>query len=181
MIMQSHQLKTRNTQSRKRVARGGKRGTYSGRGNKGQKARSGGNIDPLFEGGRSSLVERLKKVKGFKSPHAKKVTITLAQLDAKFEDGGEVNIRALVRTGLLDPSRVTRGVKILGTGTLTKKLTIAENILLTASAKEAVEKSGGTLLRANPKKSLRSLGARATAGQGVKSVEGRVQRKGKKK
>ena len=75
--MQIHQLKLKKRKKRKTIGRGGKRGTYSGRGNKGQKARSGGNVDPLFEGGRSSLVERLKKVRGFKSPHAKKININL--------------------------------------------------------------------------------------------------------
>lgn len=144
--MQSHQFKTSNKKSRKRIARGGKRGTYSGRGMKGQKSRSGGNVDPLFEGGRSSLVERMKKTKGFKSIHAKKNILSLAQIDANFKDGEEVNVRTLVRRGLIDPSRVTRGVKILGNGELKKKLTIAENILLTGSAKEAVEKAGGKVV-----------------------------------
>ena len=69
--MQIHELNTKKRKAKKTIGRGGKRGTYSGKGNKGQKARSGGSMDPLFEGGRSSLVERMKKLRGFKSTHAK--------------------------------------------------------------------------------------------------------------
>ena len=83
--MQIHQLKLNKRKSRKRVGRGGKRGTFSGRGMKGQKARSGAKIDPLFEGGRSSLVERLKKTRGFKSPHGKKININLNDLERIFK------------------------------------------------------------------------------------------------
>ena len=74
--MQIHELQLANPKDRKRIARGGQRGTTSGRGSKGQKACSGGNVDPLFEGGRSSLIQRMKKLRGFVSPHKKALTFT---------------------------------------------------------------------------------------------------------
>jgi large subunit ribosomal protein L15 len=138
--MQTHQLKLKKRQKRKTIGRGGKRGTYSGRGNKGQKARSGGNVDPLFEGGRSSLVERLKKLRGFKSPHAKKLNINLNDLERNFENGEKVDLKSLIEKGLIGKIEARSGVKILGTGKLTKKITVDKEILMSESAKKAIEK-----------------------------------------
>ena len=139
--MQIHELKLKNKKKRKTVGRGGKRGTYSGRGNKGQKARSGGKaIDPLFEGGRSSLTERLKKVRGFKSPHSKKININLNDLERNFKDGDAVDIKSLIEIGLIGKIESRKGIKILGTGKLTKKLTINKEISMSESAKKAIEK-----------------------------------------
>ena len=73
--MQIHNLKIQYPKKkRKIIGRGGKKGTYSGKGGKGQKGRSGVSIDPLFEGGRSSLIDRLKKIRGFKAFKPKAVT-----------------------------------------------------------------------------------------------------------
>lgn len=138
--MQIHELKISKRKNRKRVGRSGKRGTYSGRGMKGQKSRSGVSINPLFEGGRSSLMERLKKMPGFKSPHPKKININLNDLERNFKAGDAVSIDNLVKTGLVGKIEAKRGVKILGGGKLTKKLTIGKNILLSKSAKAAIEK-----------------------------------------
>lgn len=136
-----HELKIRKKKKRKTIGRGGKRGTYSGRGNKGQKARSGAHIDPLFEGGRSSLVERLKKVRGFKSPHPKKIEINLNDLERNFKNGDEISIKSLIEAGLIDKMEARNGVKILGTGKLSKKLSVAKDISISESAKKALEKS----------------------------------------
>lgn len=144
--MQIHSLTSRNTKSRKRIGRGGKRGTYCGRGVKGQKSRSGVSIDPLFEGGRSSLIERMKKNRGFKSPHTKKNNISLADLERVFSTGDVVSTKALVQLGLVDKTAVKFGVKVLGTGKLTKKLTVNANIRLTESARASIEKAGGTIV-----------------------------------
>lgn len=138
--MQIHQLKLKKRQKRKTIGRGGKRGTYSGRGNKGQKARSGGNVDPLFEGGRSSLVERLKKLRGFRSPHAKKLNINLNDLERNFENGDKVDVKSLIEKGLIGKIEARSGVKILGTGKLKKKITVDKEILMSESAKKAIEK-----------------------------------------
>lgn len=143
--MQIHQLTVKKKTARKTVGRGGKRGTYSGRGNKGQKARSGASIDPLFEGGRSSLVERLKKVRGFKSMHPKKNVVKLESLEKKFQNGETVSVETLLAAKLVNKKDAKNGVKILGTGALTKKVTIEAGILLSTSAKDAIIKAGGTI------------------------------------
>lgn len=134
-----HELKIRKKKKRKTIGRGGKRGTYSGKGNKGQKARSGGNVDPLFEGGRSSLVERLKKLRGFKSPHAKKLNINLNDIERNFKDGETVSLKSLIEKGLFSKIEARDGVKILGTGKLTKKITVDKEITMSESAKKAIK------------------------------------------
>ena len=143
--MQIHELKIRKKKKRKTIGRGGKRGTYSGKGNKGQKARSGGSVDPLFEGGRSSLIERLKKVRGFKSTHPKKTVVKLADLDRKFKDGETISAESLIKAGLLDKKDSKNGIKILSSGTVSKKLTVAKGILFSETAKDAIIKAGGTI------------------------------------
>jgi len=143
--MQIHQLQSRNKEVSRRKGRGGKRGTYSGRGVKGQKSRSGGNVDPLFEGGRSSLIDRLKKSKGFKSAKVQKTSVSIEKLDRYYEDGDVVSPKTLVRKGLVDKVRVKHGVKLIGGGELTKKLTIKSNVHLTQSVESMIKKLGGTI------------------------------------
>lgn len=144
--MQIHQLTVKKRKDKKTVGRGGKRGTYSGRGNKGQKARSGASIDPLFEGGRSSLVERLKKVRGFKSLAAKKAVLKLETLEKTFKDGDVISIETLLASKIIDKADVKKGVKILATGEISKKLTISAELLCSGSAKDAIIKAGGKIL-----------------------------------
>lgn len=145
--MQIHQLRIKKHKSRKRVGRGGKRGTYCGRGMKGQKSRSGVSINPLFEGGRSSLIERLKKMPGFKSPHPKKININLNDLERNFKAGDTVSVDSLVKIGLVDKIKSKRAkVKILGGGRLTKNITIDKNILLSKSAQASIKKAAGKTL-----------------------------------
>ena len=144
--MQIHQLTVKKRKDKKTVGRGGKRGTYSGRGNKGQKARSGASIDPLFEGGRSSLVERLKKVRGFKSLAAKKTVVKLEALEKFYTNGGIVSVETLLGFKIVDKADVKNGIKILTTGIITKKLTISAEILLSETAKNAIIKAGGKIL-----------------------------------
>jgi large subunit ribosomal protein L15 len=144
--MQIHQLKPGKRKDKKTVGRGGKRGKYSGKGNKGQKARSGASIDPLFEGGRSSLVERLKKVRGFKSRNAKKVVVKLEKLEKLFKNGDVISKETLLAAKLVNKTNVKNGVKILSSGKITKKLTIAKEILLSQTAKDAIIKAGGTIV-----------------------------------
>jgi large subunit ribosomal protein L15 len=141
--MQIHQLKLRKRKPRKTVGRGGKRGTYSGRGNKGQKARSGGNVDPLFEGGRSSLIDRLKKVRGFKSIHKKNFTVNLNDLEKNFKAGETISTKTLIESGLMSKKDIQRRIKVLSDGKITKKIQIEKDILISKKAKEAIEKSGG--------------------------------------
>jgi large subunit ribosomal protein L15 len=138
--MQINELKVKPRKKKKTIGRGGKRGTYSGKGNKGQKARSGGNVDPLFEGGRSSLTERLKKLKGFKSSKPKRININLNDIERNFKENDIINIENLIKSGLIGKIEAKRGVKILGDGKLTKKFTVSKEIGLSSSAKKAIEK-----------------------------------------
>ena len=125
----------------KRVGRGIGSGTgkTSGKGHKGQNARSGGGVRPGFEGGQMPLYRRLPK-RGFTNIFAKQyVTINVEVLE-RFEDGTEVTAEVLKEAGVI--SKVLDGVKILGRGELTKKLNV-KVANYTASAKEKIEKVGG--------------------------------------
>jgi large subunit ribosomal protein L15 len=144
--MQIHQLTLKKRKPKKIVGRGGKRGTYSGRGNKGQKSRSGAAIDPLFEGGRSSLTERLKKVRGFKSRTPKKTVVKIFDLEKNFKDGETVSIETLIAKKVISKKDAKDGVKILSTGDLSKKLTIEKDLLLSQTAKDVIMKAGGAIL-----------------------------------
>ncbi len=143
--MQIHELSVKKRKDKKTIGRGGKRGTTSGRGMKGQKARSGGNVNPLFEGGRTTLIDKLKKLRGFKSPHAKKVVVTLAALERMYNDGEEVSVVSLIEKKVLRSKIARDGVKIVVKGTLTKKLIINSNVGISKTAKDIVEKAGGTV------------------------------------
>lgn len=139
--MQIHEIQAPARKAKKTIGRGGKRGTYSGRGCKGQKARSGGNVNPLFEGGRTSLVDTMKKVRGFSSPHPKMNVVTLAQIDRVYNDGDVVSLATLVEKGVVRTKTARHGVKIVATGTLTKKVTVdAETVRCTATAHKAFGK-----------------------------------------
>jgi large subunit ribosomal protein L15 len=131
--MQIHQLTLPTRKNAKRIGRGGKRGTTSGRGTKGQKARSGASVDPLFEGGRSTFTERLKKVRGKKAVNLKKYTITLKALDQAFEDGETVTVATLVEKKVVTKKALKAGVKVVATGTTKKKLTLGSGILYSES------------------------------------------------
>jgi large subunit ribosomal protein L15 len=132
------------TKRRKVVGRGvgSGHGTFSGRGAKGQKARSGGNIPAGFEGGRMPLQRQLPKQRGFKSIHAKAVVLNLNDLDAKFKTGETVNPKILMNKGLVKSSKDE--IKVLGSGEIKKALTF-ESITLSAQALEKIQKAGGKI------------------------------------
>ena len=113
--MQIHDLKSKTPRkTRKTVGRGGKKGTYSGRGCKGQKSRSGASIDPLFEGGRSTLIDHMKKKRGFKSNKIPKIAIKFSVLTKKFKTGDKISLEILVEKKLISASQSKQGVKVLG-------------------------------------------------------------------
>ncbi len=127
--------------SKKRVGRGigSGNGKTSGKGHKGQNARSGGGVRPGFEGGQMPLYRRLPK-RGFNNIFAKQyVSINVEVLD-KFEDGAEVTPETLKEAGII--KKTLDGVKFLGRGEVTKKLTV-KAAKFTESAKEKIEKAGG--------------------------------------
>ena len=140
--MQIHSLTIAKRKDRKRIGRGGKRGTTAGRGSNGQKSRTGASVDPLFQGGRSSLLERMKKLKGFKSPRPKAVTLTLAMLDKYFEAGETVSKATLLAKKLYSPQDVKGGFKVVTSGELTKKLVFDGKIKFSETAIEAIKASG---------------------------------------
>jgi large subunit ribosomal protein L15 len=142
--MQIHELSVGKQKSRKRIGRGGKRGTYSGRGNKGQKARSGAHVNPLFEGGHSSLVDRLKKVRGFKSPHAKKPFVKLSDIARVFSTGETVSPETLIAKKLASKEILKSGVKIIGMGTIPKGLLFDATLSLSEGVRKIIDDQSST-------------------------------------
>ncbi len=115
-------------------------GKTCGRGHKGQKARSGGGVRPGFEGGQMPIYRRLPK-RGFKNIWAKKFAEVNVETLNRFDDGAVVDAVALVEVGIL--KNVLDGVKVLGKGEITKKLTVKLQAF-SKSAKEKIEAVGGT-------------------------------------
>jgi large subunit ribosomal protein L15 len=142
--MNLHTLKTGNKrQARKRVGRGNGNnwGRTCGRGEKGQKSRSGSTIRPHFEGGQIPLFRRLPK-RGFKSRNHKVFAIVnIRDLDTVFADGDTVNVESCIEKKLI--STLGAGLKVLGDGQLTKKLTVTA-AAFSDSAKQKIEAAGGS-------------------------------------
>ena len=124
---------------RKGRGAGSGNGKTAGRGHKGQWARSGGGVRVGFEGGQMPLARRIPK-RGFHNIFAKPLEAVNVSVLEKFEDGAVVNAQALLEKGVL--SKCEYGVKILGNGSLTKKLTVQASAF-SASAKEKIEAAGG--------------------------------------
>ena len=145
--MQINDLKL-NTRKKKRktIGRGGKKGTYCGKGNKGQKARSGAHVDPLFEGGRSTLIDHMKKKKGFKSLNIKPMIVSLGDIEKKFKAGDVISIDSLKKTGLVGKIERNQKIKILANGKISKSLSFDSSVILSKSAVSEIEKSGGKII-----------------------------------
>ena len=125
---------------RKGRGAGSGNGKTAGKGHKGQNARSGGGVRPGFEGGQLPLYRKLPK-RGFKNfLFSKKYTIINVQSLNKFDDGEVVDNAALLLKGIIN--NVNDGVKVLGEGELTKKLTVKAAVF-SAAAKEKIEAAGG--------------------------------------
>lgn len=142
--MKLHELSTTEPRkSRKRVGRGpgSGLGKTSGRGQKGQKARSGGGVRLGFEGGQTTLARRLPK-RGFTNFNRKEYAVINVSDLNRFEDGTHVTPELLKSEGILKKQQA--GVKILGNGTLEKKLTVTA-AKFSKSAEEAIVKAGGTI------------------------------------
>ena len=128
--------------SKKRLGRGTAtgQGKTSGRGQKGQKSRSGGGVRVGFEGGQMPLARRLPK-RGFTNPCKKVYSLVNVETLNRFENGTEITAELLKATGVI--SKIEKdGVKILGEGNLERALTI-KAAKFTASAQEKIEKAGG--------------------------------------
>src|SRR3989344_3100891 len=132
--MQFHQLSSKTKFRRgQRVGRGGKRGTYSGRGTKGQKARAGHKIRPQER----DLIKKIPKLRGYKfnAFRLKPVVVNLGNIDKKFKSGDTVSPESLLKAGLISrmKGRMPK-IKILGEGILKKKL-IFKDVVFSSSVK----------------------------------------------
>ena len=129
-----------NKGSRKARMRVGRGGTTAGRGDKGQKSRSGGRKSPGFEGGQTPWYRKLPKWRGFKNPFRTEYeTVTLANLET-FDAGTTVTPELLVEKRIIKNLRSP--IKVLANGSLSKSLTVQLHGA-TAKAREAIEKAGG--------------------------------------
>jgi len=140
--MKLHEMKSMAPRTaRKRVGRGpvSGLGKTSGRGQKGQNARSDGGVRPGFEGGQTPLARRLPK-RGFTNINRKEYAVVNVEDLNRFEDGTVVTPALLKEVGLV--RKELNGVKILGNGELTKKLNVTA-AKFSKSAVEAIEKAGG--------------------------------------
>ncbi len=142
--MKLHELKPAegSVKDVKRVGRGqgSGHGKTSGKGEKGQNARSGGGVRPGFEGGQTPLFRRIAK-RGFNNARFRTVYAIVNVEDLnRFDDNTVVTPELLIETGLI--TKELDGIKILGNGELSKKLTVKAN-KFTLTAKEKIEKNGG--------------------------------------
>ena len=129
------------TREPKRIGRGhgSGNGKTAGKGHKGQKARAGHGFRPGFEGGQMPLQRRMPK-RGFNNIFAKEIVSVNVGVLNRFEDGAEVDAKALIEAGIIKKS--CDGLKILSNGTLSKKLTVKASAFSEA-AKEKIEAAGG--------------------------------------
>lgn len=145
--MQLEALPKRNkrTLPSKRIGRGygsGTGGHTVGRGTKGQKSRSGHKSTVFFEGGNRPFFSRIPKFKGFKSKAEKYQPVNLDVLEKEYSGGETVNLATLKEKKLI--KKRTNLVKVLGFGELSKKL-VLEGLSVSATAKEKLEKAGGSI------------------------------------
>ncbi|MEH7383169.1 50S ribosomal protein L15 [Bacillus sp. JJ1533] len=142
--MKLHELQategSRKTRNRVGRGTGSGNGKTAGKGHKGQNARSGGGVRPGFEGGQMPLFQRLPK-RGFTNINRKDFAIVNLETLNRFEDGTEVTPELLIETGVV--SKLNAGIKVLGKGTLDKKLTVRAH-KFSSSAQQAIEAAGGT-------------------------------------
>lgn len=144
MTLTLHNLKGLKNKKKKRLGRGNAsgKGTYSGRGLKGQRARSGGKSGLKLRGFKQNLLN-LPKFKGMKSLTANNQVVNLSSLEKNYKDGEKVNPESLLKNKLIDTIKVP--VKILNNGELKTKLEV-EDCLVSNSAKAVIEKVGGRLV-----------------------------------
>jgi len=142
--MQVHQIKFR-LKKRKRIGRGGKKGSYSGRGIKGQKARAGRRIRPALR----DLILRLPKKRGWKNIKLEKdiFVVNLDKINEKFQEGEVVSVESLKEKKILKIPKSLKKiqVKILGQGDLKKSLIFDYRLLFSEKAKEKIENSGSKI------------------------------------
>src|SRR3990167_11405430 len=139
--MQLHKLKSNNPKrSKKRIARGGKRGTYSGRGQKGQKSRAGHRIRPASR----DLLIRIPKLRGIKNPSLRNKAFVVTLSDISKIKADVITLTSLKQAGIL--SKKFKGpVKLLGDGNINVPVNL-KGIQVSKSAKMKIEKAGGSVI-----------------------------------
>ncbi len=141
--MQIHQLKPiHKSKKRKRIGRGGKRGTYSGKGIKGQKSRAGRKLQPMIR----ELIKKYPKLRGYRQKTKRKdlVEVNLSVLEKKFKEGEKINPETLLNRKIIRKIKGRRPeVKIIGgKGEMKKKFTI-EKCRISEGARKKIKKAGG--------------------------------------
>jgi len=143
--MQFHQLKPKHKKKKKkRIGRGGKKGTYSGRGMKGQKSRAGANFKPAIR----EFVKKYPKLRGYKLNPSKKnlLIVNVGLLEKKFKAESLITPQSLLKENII---RKIKGklpsVKILGSGDVKKPFTV-KNCTVSEQARKKIEKAGGKIL-----------------------------------
>ena len=146
-MVQIHDVKPNTKKkAKKRIGRGGKRGTYSGRGMKGQKSRAGRNMRPEMR----DIIKKLPKKRGyrFSSIKEKPEPVNLNLLESNFKDNDKITPTALLEKKIIRKKKgKIPAVKLLGTGEITKKLLVSE-CQISGAAKEKIEKAGGSIAEA---------------------------------
>ena len=147
MTMQNHTLSSAGskTRKRKRIGRGDAsgNGSYSGKGMKGQKSRSGGGVRPGFEGGQLPLIKRLPSLRGFTNIFKTQYhAVNLDTILKMYPNGGDVSPGTLVETGVLKDQKLP--LKVLGRGEINVNLKVSAH-KFTKSAKRKIETAGGTI------------------------------------
>lgn len=142
--MQLHQIKPKiKFKRKKRIGRGGKRGTYSGRGIKGQKARAGHRIRPALR----DVIKKLPKLRGYRMKRKPKFSqaVNVGDLEKRFQDGEKITPQELKKRGLIKGrGGLLPEVKLLGSGEVTKKFLVSE-CQISEGAKKKIEKAGGKI------------------------------------
>jgi len=144
--MQIHQLTNKNKQKEKRIGRGGRKGTYSGRGLKGQISRAGANFQPIVR----YLLKRYPKLRGYRFETGKQIKpqlVDVSLLNEKFADNEIVSVSSLIAKKIIHSKDGNVWcVKILGNAKMSKKLRIAPDCSVSAPAKKSIEEAGGKIL-----------------------------------
>lgn len=181
--MQINQLQTKR-KSKKRIARGGKRGAYCGQGMNGQNCRAGARKQPLIR----QILKRYHKLRGysFSITRAKPISINLTTIEKHFDEKMILSPLSLVKSKILGriDNKLPK-VKILGTGELKKKLKVS-GCLVSKTAKEKIEKAGGTVIeeklsRNTAKKVAKEIARKISKEKFSKKVEKKVVKKVVKK
>lgn len=140
--MQLHQIKAKTKKkSKKRIGRGGKRGTYSGKGIKGQKSRAGRKMRPQWR----DIIKKLPKRRGYRFASIKKkpTVLNLDVLEKKFNENEKITPKILFEKGIIKKTKgILPEVKLLGGGEITKPFLVSE-CQISKQAKDKIEKAGG--------------------------------------